>query len=134
VPLAAAALILAGLALATTGLLAHRQRLPRNRFVGVRTPATLRDEQTFRAANRVAALPILTGGLIGILAGVLALTPTTARLTVLLLGLIGMLAITAAGGVLAHRTAQALPEPKRPLPPGCDGCACGNCPVMATKP
>ncbi|MDQ3763452.1 MAG: hypothetical protein M3460_18035, partial [Actinomycetota bacterium] len=35
-------LLIAGVALLTVGLLGWRRRLPRNRFAGVRTPATLR--------------------------------------------------------------------------------------------
>ncbi|MGH3918901.1 MAG: SdpI family protein, partial [Pseudonocardiaceae bacterium] len=55
-------LLSAGGALLTVGLLGWRQRLPRNRFAGIRTPATLRSEAAFVAANRVAAPPVLAAG------------------------------------------------------------------------
>ncbi|MGQ0774109.1 MAG: SdpI family protein [Pseudonocardiales bacterium] len=46
-------LIIAGTALASVGLLGWRERLPRNRFAGIRTPATLRSDAAFVLANRV---------------------------------------------------------------------------------
>lgn len=129
----AAVPVLAGLLIAAIGLLGLRERLPRNRFFGVRTAATLRGDDTFRLANRVAGLPTLVGGLVGIVAGLAGvLMPGTAGLVAcVLLGLAGMLAITIAAGALGHRAALALPEPAPELPPGCAGCACGNCPVIS---
>ena len=125
--------VLAGLLIAAVGLLGLRERLPRNRFFGVRTTATLRDDGTFRLANRVAGLPTLVGGLVGIVAGVAALLmPNTAGLLAcVLLGLAGMLAITVAAGALGHRAALVLPEPAPGVPPRCAGCACGNCPAIS---
>ena len=58
-----------GLVVATVGVLGFLERLPRNRFGGVRTPATLRDDETFRVGNKVAGLPIAVGGAVGILGG-----------------------------------------------------------------
>ncbi|MGB8961382.1 MAG: SdpI family protein, partial [Pseudonocardiaceae bacterium] len=52
-------LLVAGGALITVGLLGWQRRLPRNRFAGIRTPATLRTDAAFSAANRVAAPPVL---------------------------------------------------------------------------
>lgn len=120
--------ILAGLVIATVGYLGLRERLPRNRFFGVRTPAALRDEHTFRLANRVAGLPTMVAGLTGILTGTAAaLLPNPAALAVLIIGLLGLIAITIAGGILGHRAALALPEHAPEPPAGCGGCACGNC-------
>lgn len=129
----AAVPVLAGLLIAAVGLLGLRERLPRNRFFGVRTTATLRDDATFRLANRVAGLPTLVGGLVGILAGAAGLLmPNTAGLLAcVLIGLAGLLAITVAAGALGHRAALALPEPAPGVPPQCAGCACGNCPVIS---
>jgi hypothetical protein len=127
VHVAAAVLAAAGLALAAVGLLGLRQRLPRNRFAGVRTAATLRDEDTFRLANRVAGLPIVVGGLVGLLAGIAGFAMPV---LVVIVGALGMIAITAGAGVLGHRAALARPEPKRAVPAGCAGCACGNCPLV----
>ena len=133
--LLAAVPVLAGLLIAAVGFLGLRERLPRNRFFGVRTAASLRDEDTFRLANRVAGLPALVGGLIGMVAGVIALLmPSTGGLvTAALIGLAGMLAISVAGGALGHRAALAMPEPKAEVPAGCGGCMCGNCPVVTTR-
>jgi uncharacterized membrane protein len=127
--LLAAVPVLAGLLIAAVGCLGLRERLPRNRYFGVRTTASLRDDQTFRLANKIAGLPALVGGLVGILSGVAAfLMPGTGGLVLaVLIGLAGLLAITVGGGVLGHRAALALPQPKPPVPAGCGGCACGNC-------
>lgn len=124
----AAVPVLAGLTVAAVGLLGLRERLPRNRFFGVRTAASLRDEQTFRLANRVAGLPTLVAGLVGVLAGVAAafLADPAARITTVLIGLLGLAGIAVAGGVLGHRAALALPEPTPEVPAGCGGCACGG--------
>ena len=127
----AAVPVLAGLVIAAVGLLGFQERLPRNRFLGVRTAATLRDEDTFRLANRIAGLPTMVGGLVGIVAGTAgALLPgTAARVACVIIGLAGMLAITVAAGALGHRAALAIPKPARTVPAGCGGCQCGNCPV-----
>jgi uncharacterized membrane protein len=120
--------LLVGLVVASVGVLGFRERLPRNRFGGVRTPATLRDDETFRVANRVAGLPVAVGGAVGIVSGGVAFATTGAGLVVTcVVGLVGMVAIAAAGGVLGHRAAEAMPEPAPELPAGCKGCACGGC-------
>ena len=132
--LIAAVPILAGLLIAAVGFLGLRERLRRNRFFGVRTAATLRDEETFRLANRVAGLPTLVAGLIGVLAGIAAalVADPGARIAIVIIGLIGLLAIAVAGGALGHRAALAMPEPASELPAGCAGCACGNCSFVKT--
>ena len=66
-------LVIAGVALLAISLLGWWQRLPCNRFAGIRTPATLRSDTAFIAANRVAAPPILAAGVICAAAGGLAL-------------------------------------------------------------
>jgi hypothetical protein len=126
--------LLAGLVVATVGVLGFRERLPRNRFGGVRTPATLRDDETFRVANKVAGLPVAVGGAVGVVSGAVAFAMSGALLVVIcVLGVVGMLAITAAGGVLGHRAAEAVPEQAAELPEGCKGCACGGCELSALK-
>jgi hypothetical protein len=108
-------LLVAGAGLLTVGLLGWRRRLPRNRFAGIRTPATLRSEAAFSAANRVAAPPVLAaGGALAFGAGGLALT---AIVGVAGAGAIGLLL---AGGLLGHRVAAAMPPPTG----GCPGCRC----------
>ena len=117
-----------GLTLLVVGLLGWRERLPRNRFGGVRTPPTLRDDETFRVANKIAGLPIAAGGAIGSVSGVLGLT--TGLLVVAVVGFVGMAGIAVGGGVLAHRAAEQLPEPAPELPAGCAGCSCGGCELV----
>lgn len=123
-PLAAVS-VLAGLAIATVGLLGLRERLPRNRFAGVRTAASMRDDRTFRLANKIAGLPTIVAGSVGVLAGVAGYL--AGSVVVLAVGFAGLIAITVGAGVLGHRAAAALPEPKPEPPAGCGGCACGNC-------
>ncbi|WP_133904042.1 SdpI family protein [Actinophytocola oryzae] len=120
--------LVVGLFVAAVGVLGFLERLPRNRFGGVRTPATLRDDETFRVGNKVAGLPIAVGGVVGILGGVAGLAMTgVAAVVVVVIALVGTVGIAAAGGVLGHRAAEAVPEPAPELPAGCAGCQCGGC-------
>ena len=115
--LLAAVLLIAAAALFTVGLLGWQRRLPRNRFAGIRTPATLRSDAAFSAANRVAAPTV---------GGALALGTGGATLAVIVAvagaGAVGLLL---AGGLLGHRVASAVPPPTG----GCAGCICsgGGC-------
>ncbi|GLZ37410.1 SdpI family protein [Actinokineospora sp. NBRC 105648] len=119
--------LVAGLPLLVVGLLGFTERLPRNRFGGVRTPATLRSDEAFRVGNKVAGLPTAVAGLTGVLGGVVgfSLASTAAVLTVSIIAVVGLLVITVAAGVLGNRAATAVPEPKPALPAGCAGCQCG---------
>lgn len=120
--------LLVGVVVAAVGVFGFLERLPRNRFGGVRTPATLRDEETFRVGNKVAGLPITVGGAVGILGGVAGLLMTgAAAVVVTVLALLGTVVIAAAGGVMGHRAAEAVPAPEPQLPAGCKGCQCGGC-------
>jgi hypothetical protein len=113
----------AAAALVTIGLLGWRQRLPRNRFAGIRTPATLRSEAAFSAANRVAAPPVLAAGAVCAVGGALAFGTGGPALLVIV-GVVGAGAIglLLAGGLLGHRVAAAMPPPAG----GCAGCTCGG--------
>ena len=119
-------LVIAGVALLTVGLLGWRQRLPRNRFAGVRTPATLRSDAAFAVANRVAAPPVLAAGALCAVGGGLVLGSTGPALTMIVsvtgAGAVGLLL---AGGLLGHRAATAMPT----RPAGCAECTCcgGSC-------
>jgi hypothetical protein len=128
VPVLAILLMVAGLVIAAVGLLGLLERLPRNRFFGVRTTATLRDDGTFRLANKVAGLPTLVGGLAGVIAGLAGyLIPTTSgQLVSVVIGLAGMLAITVGAGLLGHRVAAAMPATSPPKPLACKACDCGG--------
>ncbi|MBP2339926.1 SdpI family protein [Saccharothrix coeruleofusca] len=122
-------LVLVGVALVAIGVLGVRGQLRRNRFVGVRTAASLRDDETFALANRVAGVPNLVAGLVALLAGAAVLVNPATAVVVGLVGLVGAVAIAVAGGVQGHRAAEALPEPEKS---GCSTCACaGACGVLS---
>jgi uncharacterized membrane protein len=116
-------LVLAGPALVCVGVLGWRGRLPRNRFAGVRTPAALRSDAAFRAANRVAAPPVVAAGVACLTGGTVCFAATGAALAVVggVTG-VGALLLLLAGGVLGNRAAEAVP-PGSPwtgcVAPGC---------------
>jgi SdpI/YfhL protein family len=117
--------LVVGLVIGVVGVLGVRERLPRNRFGGVRTPATLRSERAFRVANKVAGLPIAVGGAVGVVSGTAGLVADSLVITIV--GFVGMVGIAVAGGVLGLRAAEGLPEEQANVPEGCRGCACGGC-------
>lgn len=119
-------LLVAGAGLLTVGLLGWKRRLPRNRFAGIRTPATLRSEAAFSAANRVAAPPVLAAGAICVAASLLTLGASGPALAVIVgVAVAGTVGLLLAGGLLGHRAATAMPPPTG----GCAGCTCsgGSC-------
>ena len=119
-------LLLAGAGLLTVGVLGWRRRLPRNRFAGVRTPATLRSDAAFIIANRVAAPPVLAAGGVCVLAGALALGAGGPALTVIMaVAAVGAVGLVLVGGLLGHRVAAAMPSPAG----DCATCICsgGGC-------
>lgn len=101
---------LIGVAFATVGVLGVRGRLQRNRFFGVRTKATLRDDETFALANKVAGVPNSAAGAIALVAAVAAAVNPSLALVIGLVGLVGSVVVASAGGVLGHRAAEAMPE------------------------
>jgi uncharacterized membrane protein len=116
----------AGGGLLTVGLLGWRRRLPRNRFAGIRTPATLRSEAAFSAANRVAAPSVLAAGAVCAAGGALALrTGGPALAVIVAVAGTGTVGLLLAGGLLGHRVAAAMPAPTG----GCARCTCsgGGC-------
>ncbi|GAB3486949.1 SdpI family protein [Amycolatopsis cihanbeyliensis] len=118
---------LLGVLIGWGGYLGWRERLPTDRSAGVRTSATLRSEEAFRLANKVAGLPTLAGGAVGVLGGVAAffVPNTVGTVVVAAIGLLGMFGLLVGGGVLGHRAALAVPAPAAPTG-GCAGCACGT--------
>ncbi|SFP85193.1 SdpI/YhfL protein family protein [Amycolatopsis arida] len=118
--------VLLGVLVGWGGYLGWRERLPRDRGAGVRTAATLRGDEAFRVANKVAGLPTMAAGGIGILGGLAGLLmPDTVGLVIAVaVGLVGMLALVAGGGLLGHQAALAVPEPAPSS--ACGGCACSS--------
>ncbi|SFA80789.1 SdpI/YhfL protein family protein [Amycolatopsis marina] len=118
--------VLLGVLVGWGGYLGWREKLPRDRGAGVRTAATLRSDEAFRVANKVAGMPTMVAGAVGVIGGGAGLLmPTTGGLIAAsVIGLLGMFALLAGGGVLGHRAATAVPAP--PAPTGCGGCACGG--------
>lgn len=117
--------ILGGILVGAGGYLGWRGLLSRDRGAGVRTVATLRNDEAFAVGNKVAGLPTMAAGVVGIAAGVAALNMPTGSGTVIaaVIGVLGLLALLAAGGVLGDRAASAVPD--APVAAGCGGCACG---------
>jgi uncharacterized membrane protein len=71
----AAVFVLSGAVLLAVAWASWAQRLPRNRFAGVRTSATMRSEEAFKLGNKIAAPGRAASGAVMLLAaiGVLAL-------------------------------------------------------------
>lgn len=115
-----AVLTAAGLALLCVGVLGWRGLLPRNRFAGVRTPASLRSDAAFLAANRVAAPPLVAAAVVTTTGGALCFGVTGGALAVVA-GVTGAgaLALVLAGGLLGDRAARAVRH----------DAACSDCPA-----
>lgn len=119
-------LVAFGVLLGGVGVLGWRDRLSRTGRLGVRTPAAIRDDETFRLANRVAGPPVLVAGLAAILGGLgaISLPGVVGMMVAVVVGALGAVLIARAGGVLGHRAAVALAQRR---PAACAGCACGGC-------
>lgn len=118
-------LVLSGVPLVVVGWLGRRRRLPRNRFAGVRTPATMRDQETFAVGNQVGAPFCLAAAVVALLGGSGALFAPSAvsGWPLVVIGGIGVIALTVTAGLLGDRAAARVPEPERFT--GCGGsCAC----------
>ena len=74
-------LVLVGLTLVTVGVLGARSRLRRNRWIGIRTAATLRSEPAFALAHRVGAAPAAAAGAIALVGGAVLLAGSQAGAT-----------------------------------------------------
>ena len=121
-------LVLAGAALLVIAFLGARGALPRNRFAGVRTAATLVSEQAFAVANKVAAPLVGAAGAVAVVGGgALLATPSGALGWVLLaVAAVGTVVLAGMGGALGDRAAQGVEEP----PAACSG-VCAGCDLIA---
>ncbi|WP_235174412.1 SdpI family protein [Tomitella biformata] len=98
-------------------------KLPRNRWLGIRTEATMRDDETFRVANLVAA-PTQVGGAIALLLGGIASFKLdgVAGIIIVVVALLAALALLGLGASIGIRTAAAMPDDV-----GACGNSCGAC-------
>lgn len=125
-----APLVLVGAALVALAVSGSRSRLRRNRWIGVRTAATMASETQFVAGNRAAAAPVGAGGAIAAVGGVVLLVgaPGALAWVVLAVSVVGLLVLAAVGGVVGDRAAAATPAPA-PFSAGCAG-TCAGCDLV----
>lgn len=117
-------LFLIALAVGAVGVAALTGNLPRNRWAGVRTPESLRDDTTFAMTNKVAAPSMLGAAALCVFGGVATLTlPTVAGVIAVVVTVVAALITAGAGGSIAARVAEAT------KPAESDGCgtSCGAC-------
>jgi hypothetical protein len=124
-------LVLGGVVLLAVAVLGARSRLRRNRWLGVRTAATLRSEPAFTLANRVAAVPIGAAGLVAGIGGAVLLAGASGALgwVVLAVAAVGSLALAGIAGTTGDRAAVAAAAEVAPAP-SCGG-ACAGCDLVA---
>ncbi|MCJ0905558.1 SdpI family protein [Rhodococcus sp. ARC_M6] len=98
-------------------------KLPRNRWAGVRTPDTLRSEESFALANKVAGPTMAAAAGLLVIGGIAALTMSVAMgLGIALVAVVAALFTAGTGGAIGARAAAAIPEPS-----GCgNDCNCGH--------
>lgn len=118
----AVVLIALAVVVAGVGAAGLTGRLPRNRWVGIRTAESVRDDDAFQLANRVAGPTMLAGAALLVIAGFAALTLDGVFAIAAVVVAVAAAMITAGvGGSLGSRAAAAL-EPAG----GC-GHACTSC-------
>jgi SdpI/YfhL protein family len=137
--IACAVLALAGLTLLTVGVLGARSRLRRNRWIGIRTDATLRSDAAFTLGHRVGAVPALAAGTVAVIGAAVLLAgadgaerPGGAALswTVLAVSAIGSLGLACFAGLVGDRAAANLPASPPAGQQACAG-ACAGCDLVA---
>ena len=120
----AVVLFILAVVVAAIGVAALAERLPRNRWVGIRTAGTLRDEDAFRLGNRVAAPAILASALILAIGGFAAVAFEGAFAAVATLAaVVAAFVIAGYGASIGARVA--VPAP--PEQTGDCGHACASC-------
>jgi len=126
-----ALLVVLGVALFTVAALGLRRRLPRNRWAGVRTPASLASDAAFSIANQVAAAPLGAAGAVALAGGVALVAGASGVLawTLLVVSLAGVFVLAGVGGVAGDRAARSVPVPAT-APSGCTG-TCAGCDLVA---
>jgi uncharacterized membrane protein len=103
-------LLLAGLLVVWLAIRSWQGRLSRNYIAGVRTPSTMRSDEAFRIANKVAAPFSLVGGVLLAVTGVAQIvTPARAAAGVVLTGVIIAAVVIVIGGLKGVRAARSAP-------------------------
>lgn len=117
-----------GVVLLAVAVLGARGALPRNRFVGVRTTATVATTHAFATANKVAAPLVGAAGATALAAGAVLLTRPPAALgwVLLAVAVVAALVLCGVGGVLGDRAARLLDD----ATPACAG-SCPGCDLVA---
>ena len=114
-------------AFGVTGVLGLLRRLPRNRFVGIRTPVTLRSDETFAVAHVVAGPGLVGSAVILALAGVIGIgSAGGVGLAFALVGLVAALVILGAASSFGLRAAARVPDWDESDSCGTGG-GCGSC-------
>jgi uncharacterized membrane protein len=102
-------LVLAGLLVVWVAIRSWQGRLSRNYVAGVRTPSTMRSDEAFRIANKVAAPFSLVGGALITVTGVVeTLVPVRAIAAVVLTGVLLAGVLIVVGAIKGVRAARAL--------------------------
>jgi hypothetical protein len=126
--------VLAGVALVTVAVLGARSMLPRNRWAGVRTAATLESAPAWVSANRVAAPPLAAAGAVCLFAGVVLLAGPAAVLgwIVTAIAAVGSLVLAGIGGALGDRAgrSETATRAAESADGGCTG-SCAGCDLVA---
>lgn len=122
VVIVAVVLFIAALALAAIGVAGLTGRLERNRWFGIRTPQSLRDDETFALANKVAAPTLLAAAGVLVMGGLAAvLLDGALPIVAVVVAIVAAVVTAATGGTLGSKAAGALPDTS-----GC-GTSCGAC-------
>ncbi len=107
-------LFLIALAVGAVGVAALTGKLPRNRWAGVRTSESLRDDATFAMSNKVAAPSMLGAAALCVFGGVAALTlPTVWGVVAVVVTVVAALLTAGAGGP-SPRGSRKPRSPRRP--------------------
>ena len=126
-----AVLVAVGAALLVTAVLGARSRLRRNRWVGVRTAATLASEAAFTAGNQAGALPAAAAGAVAVAGGAALLGGADGALgwVLLAISVVGTGVLAGVGGLVGDRAAAAVVPPS-PFAAACAG-TCAGCDLVA---
>lgn len=121
-------LVLIGLLLLAIAVLGSRGTLRRNRWIGIRTPATLRSDASFRLAHRAGAAPLGAAGAVAVVGGIVTVAGNGAVVVVVLaVTAVAVVVLAGVGGAVGHRAAGAL-APSTPA--ACAG-VCAGCDLVA---